>query len=430
MRYVVTGAILSTVTMVVGSHFDTAVQLASVLLASFMGGIIALHVFRSSRFEQISAWPVIGLAVILHILALFGKPLVEDDYYRYLWDAFRFVSDGTPYGRAPSAYFGDESIPAHFQEILNFINYPDIPTVYGPVLQAFFATAYSIAPGRIEPLQALNAAVTLTTLLILARFGAKPRWLLLYAISPLVFKEAVITAHPDALTGLLALAAFLVVGPASTWLAGTLLGFAVASKISVAILLPFLWKRGGVRAFSAAGLTLILCYAPFFLLAGSDAPSLAQFAQNWRFNPMLFAPIEWLTGPTLGRLFSGMLIVSMVAVLYWRDGRGGQAGNTKPLVPAADYALGALLIFSPVVNPWYLLWLLPFAVLRPTRTAWAATFLLPLSYWNGSNLSLGIGHEFDVPLTITFIEIIGLAWAVWLDVSKPLALAASGDGEK
>jgi len=403
--------------MVYASYLGTTAQLASVMLASLLGALIAIRVFRSPHFDQLGFWPIFGLALGLHLLALLGKPLLEDDYYRYLWDAFRFASDGTPYRAAPSAYFTDATVPPVFQEILNFINYPEIPTIYGPVLQVLFLAGYAIAPGSVTPLQVLNAGITLTTLILLARCGAKPRWLLLYAISPLVLKEAVMTTHPDALTGLLALGAFAVGGPFSAYFAGSLLGLAVASKVSVSILLPFLWFRGGIRAVAAAAITLIACYVPFYCLAGSDMPTLSQFAQNWRFNPLFYAALDWLAGPTAGRLIAAASIVTIAATLYWHDAR---AEVNRPRIPPTDYALGALLLFSPVVNPWYLLWLLPFAVLRPSRTAWTATFLLPLSYWNGTNWNLGSAHEFDMPLAVTLIELSALAIAAWFDHAKPM----------
>lgn len=419
MKIVVAGTTIGTGTMVLSSYASTNIQLASVMLASLLGSLVALYVFRSAKFDRLEFLPIFCLALALHLLALLGNPLLEDDYFRYLWDAFRFANDGTPYGPAPSAYFGDVAVPPAFQEILNFINYPDIPTIYGPVLQALFMAGYAIAPGKVVALQGLNLVIALSTLALLARCGAKPRWLLLYAISPLVLKEATITAHPDALTGLLALAAFAVGGPLCAWLAGGLMGLAVASKVSVVLLLPFLWVRGGMRAFAAAGITLIACYAPFFWLAGSDMPTLSQFAQNWRFNPLFYGALDWLAGPTNGRFIAAAAIITMTAILYWRDAR---AGLNRAKIPPADYALGALLVLSPVVNPWYLLWLLPFAVLRPSRTAWTATFLIPLSYWNGTNQNLGSAHEFDVPIIVTLIEIAGLTVAAYYDWVRPLTL--------
>ena len=428
MRLVITGTIVSTATMVVSSHLGTTAQLASILLASLVGVFLAIYIIRSPHFEQLKFKSVFALAVAVYLLALLGQPMLEDDHYRYLWDAYRFATEGTPYRAAPAAFFADPALPADFQSILNFINYPEIPTIYGPVLQAFFLVAYGIAPGKVQALQGLNVIVALATLLLLSRCGAKPRWLLLYAISPLVLKESVITAHPDALTGLLALAAFAFAGQRFAWAAGGLLGLAIASKVVVVLLVPFLWVRAGWRAIAAVAITLALCYLPFLLLQpGSDIPALSQFAQNWRFNPLFYIILEWIAapaGPLVGRFLAGVVIAVIVINLYWRDVR---AGLNRPQIPPADYALGVLLLFSPIVNPWYLLWLLPFAVLRPSRTAWTASFLLPLSYWNGTHWMTAEVHAFDIPMAVTLLEIVVLAGVALLDWARPLSLTVRED---
>ena len=174
--------------------------------------------------------------------------------------------------------------------------------------------------------------------------------------------------------------------------------------------------------YTAVGITLAACYLPFLILSGSDIPTLSQFAQNWRFNPLLFAVLEWFSGPYIGRLLAAVAIATIAIILYWRDVRSGLA---RPNIPPADYVLGALLLFSPVVNPWYLLWLLPFAVLRPSRIAWTATFLLPLSYWNGTHWLALEGRRFDIPVALTLIEIAVLVAAALLDLYRPL-IAAGG----
>lgn len=423
MRLVIVVSTINTFALAVASHFAVNVQLVSVMLASIVGALLAVYIVRSPRFESLQVSSVLNLAVALTLLALLGNPILEDDYYRYLWDAFRFANDGTPYGVAPSAFFDDATVPPLFQSVLNFINYPDIPTIYGPVLQVFFLAGYAIAPGSVFALQSLNAVIVLATLLLLARCGAKPRWLLLYAVSPLVLKESVMTAHPDALTGFLALAAFAICGGRWLWVGGATLGLAVASKVSAGILIPFLWVRGGVCASVAFVGTLIVCYLPFFWLAGSDISSLANFAQHWRFNPLLYAMLEWLAGPHGGRVLAAIGIVSIAASLYWRDAR---VVADRPTIPPADIVLGALLLFSPVVNPWYLLWLLPFAVLRPSRTAWTATFVLPLSYFNGTNWSASDAQAFDVNVIVTAVEVAALVVAAVIDWVRPFA-AFSGD---
>ena len=419
MRVVSTLSLLAVAILVLVSRHDAITQLAGLGIALSLGAAAAWHIMRAPHFDSISLSKIFVLAIALRILALFAVPILEDDYFRYLWDAYRFATTGTPYGAAPTAFFSDASVPPQFQSILNFINYPDVPTIYGPVMQLLFLVGYVFAPGQVAALQLQNALLDLFLIGLLMHAGAGPRWLLLYAISPLVLKEAIITAHPDGLVGIFAVAGFIYLR--RPWLGGGLLGLAVATKVSALVLLPFLLSRGGWRAMVAAAAVLLACYLPFLLMPGSELTALNSFAQHWRFNPLLFAGVEAVFGLKYARPVAGICIILALAWLYIAD---WQASLKRWGIPSADRAFGALLIFAPVVNPWYLLWLLPFAVLRPSRTVWVATFVLPLSYLNGNHISQFGLAQFDLPIAITLIEIAVLAWLAWLDWRRPLACRA------
>jgi hypothetical protein len=68
----------------------------------------------------------------------------------------------------------------------------------------------------------------------------------------------------------------------------------------------------------------------------------------------------------LARLAAGLAIAAVLARLALRDD-----GSAEAFPRLAAAALGALVLLSPVVMPWYLTWVLPFAVLAGART-WAA----------------------------------------------------------
>ena len=56
-----------------------------------------------------------------------------------------------------------------------------------------------------------------------------------------------------------------------------------------------------------------------------------------------------------------------------------------------------LLVLAPVVNPWYLLWVLPFAAIRPSLWAWTASVAVLVSYATGLNLQDMNLHPFGHP---------------------------------
>ena len=85
--------------------------------------------------------------------------------------------------------------------------------------------------------------------------------------------------------------------------------------------------------------------------------------------------------------------------------------------PRGDWAFAALLVFSPVVNAWYLIWLLVFATLYPSRWAWVASVTFLMSYVTGINLVANNEAEaislYQLPLSIHIAEYL-IILAVWL----------------
>lgn len=422
MRLIAPLSVLMLLALVVGSYQSVAGQLAGLGLALALGAALSWHILRSPKFEAIPLYQVLLLALGLRGLALFAQPMLEDDYFRYLWDGYRFATSGSPYGPAPASFFADTQVPLPFQSILNFINYPDIPTIYGPVMQYWFLLGYGLAPGQVAALQWQNALLDLGIIALLVWAGAKPRYVLLYALNPLILKDAIGTAHPDGLLGLFALASLLLVR--RPWLAGILAALALATKVAALVMIPFVLLRAGWRSVLAMGVALLACYLPFLLHpTGNELLALGTFAQNWRFNPLLFAPLAALLGPDWARRVAAGMLATLLLYLYFAALRQQYRARTGAAVlplPPADWAFGLLLVLAPAVNAWYLLWLLPLAVLRPSRTAWAATFLLPLAYFNGHYVT-GIGlAEFAVPLPVTLAEIGILAYTCYLDWRRPL----------
>jgi hypothetical protein len=156
------------------------------------------------RMEISSARLVFTGALLAHILTLLGLPAFEDDYFRFIWDGWRTLQVGTPYGVAPEIYFGDGSVPSALRAVLDGVNYPEHPTIYGPFLQLVFAGVFALFGTNLIGLQLLFAAANLLLIALLLR-RQDPGKVALYAWNPLVIAETSLHLHPD---GLLAAALF------------------------------------------------------------------------------------------------------------------------------------------------------------------------------------------------------------------------------
>lgn len=406
------------------------------MLVSAAGGAAALlWISRDHSFERVSLPGVFAIALLLRAIAWHAEPLLEDDHYRYLWDGWRMVTALDPYRRPPAAFFGDASLPAQWQDVLSGINHPELPSIYGPLLQWLFAAAHLLAPGRLGALQALLGLADLAVIAVLAGAGTPRRWLLAYAVHPLVLKEAIASAHPDVLVALWLLLAVRAWQRGSSGWLGVWLGLAVATKVSALVAVPLLlwppagWTGASVRraatALGGAGAAFAVLDAPLVFGGGSEADALAAFAAQWRFNPLIYRAIEALLPAAAARPAAGLVVVATVALLAWRWGSG--AGRALPPV---DLALAALLLASPVVNPWYWLWALPLAVQRGSAWVTAAGAVAMVSYANGTVLAeagwwQGEPEPFAVPWLLAALQLAVMlgaaAWAVSAQGSRDQA---------
>ena len=131
-------------------------SLISYLSGTLLAFLLLLIVFTKQNTHQPKQLQIIILwAILFRVLALFAEPILEDDHFRYLWDGYRFVTSGTPYGTAPAEFFTVNSVPEPMLAILDRINYPEIPTLYGPVNQWVFGLAYLIFPASLLTLKCL-----------------------------------------------------------------------------------------------------------------------------------------------------------------------------------------------------------------------------------------------------------------------------------
>lgn len=418
--------------LVWGSSGNTRQQLLAVLTSAVLGAAALAWIAAQPRWAHTPLAFTLGLALLVRVVAAQASPLLEDDHHRYLLDGWRTATAADPYRLPPSAFFGDASVPHVLQEALNGINNPDIPTIYGPLLQAVFALAWWIAPGQLAPLQALLLAADMAVLWLLARHGVGARWLLAYAVHPLLLKEAMASAHPDGLLALWLLMALMAWRQGRAVAVGALLGLALGTKVSAWVVLPLLlWApalgdgqvrdrlhhlRWAGRVAVTAAVTLATLYLPFWLAAqgGSDASALAVFGSHWRFNPLLFRAIEAAVPSPWARPLAALAAALCIAVvvLAWRR----QAAHADPPL---HLALLCLLLWSPVVNPWYWLWLLPLAVAAGGSggaAVVAVSVVAALSYLNGSVLAEAgwqtAATPFSVawPMAVLQLAVLALAW--------------------
>lgn len=362
------------------------------LLVAWTGlPVFGLYLHFRRREEPFPLGRLLFWAVAFRICGLVGGPFYEDDFYRYLWDGYRFATDGTPYGPAPEVFFVDPAVPPALQSVLSGINHPELPTIYSPVTQAIFLLGYWVHPGSVAVLQAILIGLDLALVALLLRL-APARNVLLYAWCPLVIKEIAFTAHPDGAGACLLLAAMVLSRDRRRQAAAVALGLAAGAKAFGLVLAPLVLAGARLRHWLLFAATVAAVYAPFALRSGSELASLQVFAREWEFNSWLFGLLKTALPPFEARLALGL---AFAAFWGWYHFKYFQSPARE--IPRGDWIFGGLLAASPVINPWYLLWLLPFAAVYPTIWAWTASLAVLLSYVTGLNLQDYAMHPYGQP---------------------------------
>ena len=390
---------------------------------------VAAVCFSSARLPaRRSAWVFWIGAVLLRLVM--WPVLPGDDLWRYRWEGMIQLHGFNPYVFSPAAPTLAFLRDADWLKI----NHRDDPAIYPPLAQAFFAVAAWC--GNAVWLYKLVFALTdLACCGVLRRLvrraGAEGTQAVWYAWNPLVVYVFTGAAHFDCLMILALLGAIWAldasrrwgacqgeVDPAEGeaglfWLSAFLLGVAAAIKIVPLALLPVWvvaagsWRRvPGALALSAAPLAVSAAvygfpHTPVFA-------TLRRFGEGFRVNDPVWSGLDMVTGWPLGsdgRVMEGcMLLVCLgLAFLFRRDWRRGLL-----------WEWGAVLLLSPVVHAWYVVWVLPVAVWRgASARPWVVLSISVFGYF----LLWGVNHASGRP----WVEPLWLRWSIYLPPVVALA---------
>lgn len=392
------------------------------------GGAFAAYAVGASQILQtrggrLYIW---GIAIAMRLILLPLTPELSDDIYRYLWDGEVQLAGINPYRYAPAASELSEIRTVY----KGLINNPTVPTIYPPLAQLAFL-AIALAGGAILQAKLLWLGLDLGTAWLLGRVASitgRSRRLtqMLYLWSPLLVVEVAWSGHMEPL-GLFALVLVILLARAPIS-AGAATALAALTKFAPIVALPALTRRLGIRFLVGFVATAGLLYAPYALAGRSLFSGLTTYAENWRFMKGPFTLLEAvLPGAMAARYAAGVLVLCVVAWTTWQRYRPERA---------LFWILGAGMILTPTLHPWYLLWMLPFAALRASRPWILMTGLSFLGYFGlGAFQDTGEWPQsvlVRLLLWIPFLVLLGLdAAKLWYErVPLPTQLSERRDAKR
>ena len=375
-------------------------KIASVWLAA-AGLLWWATCVRAGTLEVSRRW-LWGIALGMRLLAFATGPRFSDDIYRYLWEGEVILEGRSPYSLAPDSPRLAE-LRARLPGLQSRVNHPEVPAAYPPLVQAcgtIAALADRAAPSAsnrvgLLGLRLLFLGADLLLLGLLVRAAGcgllRPEAGIVWGWCPLVCLEFAGSGHLDSL-GILWLTLALLVVDERSLRAALFTGLGIATKFLPVVLLPWLWRTGaGRKAWARPLLALavgVAGFVPFALLAergaGLDA-GLQVYGERWEASSMLYRFVEPFVREHLvaadAPFESARHLARVLAGLAWCAFAGWTILRVTDPWRGCGRLVGAFLVLSPTLHPWYLLWMLPFLA-RSSSGGWSWMIAVAgLMYW-------------------------------------------------
>ena len=315
---------------------------------------------------------LLAAGMSLRFIFIFIEPIGSDDYYRYLWDGKVLAQGINPYEYAPSdinlSKFHSVELPSH-------VSFPKIKTISPPLSEALFYAAYKIGGESFFGLKILIFIFELFTifglLLILKESKLNVKNILLYSLAPLPLFELLINAHVDGFGLPLLIFGIYFYLRKKNNISLIFIGLSICVKYIGIILLPILFftqkdMKEKIKVIIIPLIVIMLSYLPF-IFSANVFEALKNFTINWEFNGSVFESVNsFLNNNQVSRLVCGILfLIVYIPVIL----------SKKNLLNKIYLSIFLLLIFSPVVHPWYLTWLAIIVVFVPR---WSGIFFINL----------------------------------------------------
>jgi len=364
------------------------------ILATTAAAFAFLLLLREAWHGRLNLRTAMIIAVVAHLVVLMLPLLFSRDAYSYAY-----------YGRIVSTYGGNPWVdtprdyPYNSLFVLTWPGWRSTPSVYGPLftwVSALMTGVLKSVPSLITGFQLLAAVASLITTWLVARTvqrvmpGREVFAAALVGLNPIVVFHVVGGGHNDMLVAMFVAVAAAALFSNRTLAVAVALGFAVSVKATAAV--PLLLLLVAVAAASpsgrrrrevlvhagAAGIVWFVLAFPF-LQTTNPWLGLFDVADNssWMAPGQLVVAIfEGIgtflggegggdAGTVLARLLVFGVSATALAFIAREVWRRPEARTPRALVAAWAWGMLVLILPSPVLFTWYLVWILPLAWALP-----------------------------------------------------------------
>ena len=357
--------------------------------------------------ESWIAW-IVFTGLFARLILIPSSPILEDDYYRYMWDGAVTANEFNPYIFSPQEVI--EKNPIVPEKILKLadesgniienINHPKIKTIYPTLSQIIFGISYFLFPWSITGWKFFLLIGDILLLFFLIRILRELKlpisFVAIYWLNPIVLHEFFNTAHYDLFALLFTAVSIYYYLKDEFVTASITLALAVGFKLWPILIFPIFlrkltnqkWKiLSSVFAFL---LFTIIIFVPI-LRAGLDQnQGLIKYAANWINNAAFYTllkesidlftttfKIYYVCADCVARWIT-IGIISFVLLLLIKK----PAKDNLNLVDKILIIIAVSFLVSPTQFPWYVTWMILPLVFSPKISLLMYAFLIPLYHLN------------------------------------------------
>lgn len=337
------------------------------------------------------------IALLTRLSLVFVMPNLSDDVYRFIWDGQLINNGDNPLLTTPNTYLAQLTTTTntylYWQNLHSLINHPQFYTCYPPLMQGTFWVSALLGGASITTsIIIIKLFILIADMLgiyyfykLLKVLKIKTNKIVWYALNPLVILEGVGNTHYEVVQ-----VAFMVMSLyffTQNKLAKFVLIWATAilTKLLPLLLLPIIVKQLGWRKAIVTGflcmIIVLISFLPFLSLTAIKgfSSSLNLYFRNFEFNASLYyiaRYIGWYVKgynyiSFIGPLLSGFFLGLYAYIFFTKK------INTLPQVAHTILIVLTLYyLLATTVHPWYIINLLPFAIISNKSYAvvwqWAA----------------------------------------------------------
>lgn len=391
----------------------------------FLNAVIILKIGSNKKW----IWFIFISGLAARLILIPAHPVVEDDFYRYLWDGAVTANGVNPYEYSPKEALEENTerevpeilkqLAGESGEIINNINHPHIRTIYPPVAQAIFAVCYFIFQWKIWGLKIFFLLFDLAALFLiyklLKKYNKPLIFIFFYWMNPVVIHEFYAAAHMDILLFPFMLLILWFAISNSNLFSAIFLSIASGIKVWPVIFIPFvfrnLWsdKKKLLLFFILTAVFILIIFLPVLYTVFDKTLGFVTYAENWTNNEAVFKILHIIIkeinslfglgyGNTLRltRWVTGFMFIIFLFVISKKKNENHEDYFEKFLIITA-----VLFFISPTQFPWYFSWVIPFLVFRPMVSLLLYPVLLPLYQLN--YLSPNLVYIQHIPIIILFL---------------------------